>query len=381
MGNRIKIDLEFEDSTKTIGKYLVFDLETTGFPIDRYASPDDFKNWPYVVQIAWILFDDEHKIIEHQNFYIKQPVEIPADATNIHGITTAMMLEKGIEPSNVYANFKKAIDNTEYLISHNIDFDIPIVHCDFLRNDIQWDFPSSKMICTMKAGSSFCKIPPQRNGEYKWPKLTELYQKCFYPGYTMSIFPDATSTKNMHSAVIDAAMTAQCFFKLKELGLFKDFKTETTSNSLFIGILSWLFGKQNKKPNPIEPSPEVIPVKSNQVDTHEPGCLTFYVNSLQKEFKEFSHVGESLNLWVPKDDDGVKILDKVYIYHRNGPGGCLGIVPPEHRDIIFFHLLKELHYECKIEELSESMCKIKCRLSSKEETEKRKAKGSKKRTN
>ena len=61
MGNRIKIDLEFEDSTKTIGKYLVFDLETTGFPIDRYASPDDFKNWPYVVQIAWILFDDEHK--------------------------------------------------------------------------------------------------------------------------------------------------------------------------------------------------------------------------------------------------------------------------------------------------------------------------------
>ncbi|OPY85320.1 MAG: hypothetical protein A4E71_02141 [Smithella sp. PtaU1.Bin162] len=147
-----------------------------------------------------------------------------------------------------------------------------------------------------------------------------------------------------------------------------------------MGMLSRLFGKQNKKSNPIEPSLVVIPVISNQLDSNESGCLTFYVDSLQKEFKEFSHVGESLNLWAPKDDDGVKILDKVYIYHKSGPGGCLGIVPPEHRDTIFFHLLKELHYECKIEELSESMCKIKCRLSSKEETEKRKAKGSKKRT-
>jgi hypothetical protein len=73
----------------------------------------------------------------------------------------------------------------------------------------------------MKTGTSFCKIP-QRDGEYKWPTLTELYQKCFYPGYSMSIYPDATSTNKVHSANIDAAMTAQCFFKLKELGFFKD---------------------------------------------------------------------------------------------------------------------------------------------------------------
>jgi restriction system protein len=232
MGKRIEIKLNFEDSTKTTGKYLVFDIETTGLPINRHASPDDFKNWPYVIQIAWLLFDDEHKLIEHSDFYLKQSVVIPADATNIHGITTAMMLEQGIEPSNVYANFKKAIDNTEYLISHNIDFDIPIVHCDFLRNGMQWDFPNNRMFCTMKTGTNFCKIP-QSNGEYKWPTLTELYQNCFYPGYSMrGIYPDATSTSNVHSANIDAAMTAQCFFKLKELGFFKELKSKTTANSI-----------------------------------------------------------------------------------------------------------------------------------------------------
>jgi len=232
MGKRIEVNLDFEDSTKTTGKYLVFDTETTGLPINKHAPPDDFQNWPYVVQIAWLLFDDERKLIEYHNFYLKQQVEIPADATNIHGITTAMMLEQGIEPSNVYANFKKAIDNTEYLIAHNIDFDIPIVHCDFLRNGMQWDFPNNRMLCTMKTGTSFCKIPPHRNGEYKWPKLTELYQKCFFPGHSMNIFSDATSTSNLHSANIDAAMTAQCFFKLIDFGLFKGLKTKTTRNNL-----------------------------------------------------------------------------------------------------------------------------------------------------
>jgi DNA polymerase III epsilon subunit-like protein len=177
------------------------------------------------------LFDDEHKLIELSNFYLKQSVVIPTEATNIHGITTAMMLEQGLEPSNVYANFKKAIDNTEYLVSHNIDFDVPIIHCDFLRNGMKWDFPNNKMFCTMRTGTRFCKIP-HHNGEYKWPTLAELYQKCFYPGYSMRIVPDDTSTSYVHIANIDAAMTAQCFFKLKELGFFKELKTNTTANSL-----------------------------------------------------------------------------------------------------------------------------------------------------
>jgi len=34
MGNVIKIEFNFEDSIKKTGKYLVFDVETTGLPIN-----------------------------------------------------------------------------------------------------------------------------------------------------------------------------------------------------------------------------------------------------------------------------------------------------------------------------------------------------------
>lgn len=222
MGKHIDIQFVFEDSAKTAGKYLVFDTETTGLPMNKYAPADDFRNWPHVVQIAWLLFDDEHKLIERGNFYLKQPVEIPADAVRIHGITTEMMHERGLEPATVYAGFKKAVENAEYLIAHNVDFDIPILRCDFLRNGLQWKFPPSRLVCTMKRGADFCKIPSSRGGKYKWPTLMELYRNCFEPGDSAGIAPDKNSIRSLHNADTDAAITARCFFRLRDLGFFKD---------------------------------------------------------------------------------------------------------------------------------------------------------------
>jgi restriction system protein len=230
MVKRIKIDFTFEDSTNTTGKYLVFDLETTGLPNSMNAPPDDFENWPYIVQIAWMLFDNEQKLIEHKTFYVKQSVEIPKSATAVHGISTQLMLKKGIGPSTVYSDFIKVLKNTEYLIAHNIAFDVPILHCDFLRNDLEWKFPKNRMLCTMKTGTRFCKIK-RNDGSYKWPKLTELYQKCFYPGYSVSFLHDPASGHNLHNAQIDAAMTAQCFFFLKKHGLFKNLTAKTEAKS------------------------------------------------------------------------------------------------------------------------------------------------------
>jgi len=130
-----------------------------------------------------------------------------------------------------------------------------------------------------------------------------------------------------------------------------------------MSFLRWLFGKPNKKPDRIETSQDGVPANQKKEVVNETGCLTFFVDRLQIEFKEFSQVGESVKLWIPKVNP-----DKVYIYHRNGPGGCLGIVPSKYSNIVISHLKKTLNYEAKIEELTENECKIKCRLISKEET-------------
>jgi hypothetical protein len=135
-----------------------------------------------------------------------------------------------------------------------------------------------------------------------------------------------------------------------------------------MSFLHYLFGKQKEKSNSTEPLHE-IKSTNDKIDYYGVDGFTFYVNGLQDEFKEFSRVGESVKLWIPKEGGNP---DKVRIYHRDGPRGCLGIVPSRYSNIIISHLKDSLDYESIIEEITDNMCKIKCRLYSKEETIKRK---------
>ena len=40
-------------------RYLFFDTETTGVPQNYKAPSSDTDNWPRMVQLAWIVTDDE----------------------------------------------------------------------------------------------------------------------------------------------------------------------------------------------------------------------------------------------------------------------------------------------------------------------------------
>jgi len=136
-----------------------------------------------------------------------------------------------------------------------------------------------------------------------------------------------------------------------------------------MGILRRLFRKPNKKPDRLLQTTQqgVPPIQKPQV-LNKTIWLNFFVDKLQNKFKEFSHVGESVQLWIPKID----YPEKIYIYHRNGPGGCLGIVPPQFFDMIISHLKKGLDSVAYIEEFTKNGCKILCGLISEEETEQNK---------
>jgi DNA polymerase III epsilon subunit-like protein len=187
--------------------YLFFDTETTGLPGNWKAPLTDLDNWPRMVQLAFWFYDSGGNRLSGGDFIIKpEGFVIPDEAARIHGITTARAQREGKELSDVLLAFQAAIEQSEYLVAHNMSFDEKIVGAEFLRNKMSDSLPAKKRICTMKSAADYCAIPgPYGN---KWPKLTELHNKLFQ-----------TDFDGAHNAAADVSATIKCFWELKRLGV------------------------------------------------------------------------------------------------------------------------------------------------------------------
>ncbi len=187
--------------------YLFFDTETTGLP-NRWGAPvEDVENWPRLVQIAWLMFEESGKKTGEGNVIIRPDgFIIPLDSSRIHGITTERALADGIPIRQALETFRDVIKETNYLVAHNIDFDEKIIGAEFIRAEMQHDFQKKKKICTMKSSVDFCAIPSSRG--FKWPQLNELHMKLFGEPF-----------KDAHDASVDIAATAKCFWELRKRGV------------------------------------------------------------------------------------------------------------------------------------------------------------------
>lgn len=184
--------------------YLFFDTETTGVPKDDSAPASDTRNWPRLVQLAWILTNKEGNTLASSCSIIKpEGFTIPVDAAKIHGISTYKAMREGKPLKNVIDDFLKAAEKAQCLVGHNVAFDQKVVGAELCRLGIKDTINTAKAICTMEAGKDYCKIPGGYYG-YKPPKLQELYQKLF-----------GTTFENAHDAMADVKATRKCFFELK----------------------------------------------------------------------------------------------------------------------------------------------------------------------
>ena len=82
--------------------YLIFDTETTGLP-KRWSAPiTDTENWPRCVQIAWQIHDIKGNIVDHKDYLIQpNSFTIPFDSEKVHGISTALAKNKGINTNKL----------------------------------------------------------------------------------------------------------------------------------------------------------------------------------------------------------------------------------------------------------------------------------------
>lgn len=162
---------------------LVFDTETTGIiPKDNF----NIDKCPYIVQFSFIVYDtNNYKTLFEYNKIINIPksVAIPEESTRIHGINKSDTNRSRISINNCLQTFKKYVDNCDYIIGHNVDFDIKMVQIECDRNNIYTNIfdKSNKIFCTMQNSINICKIEAVNSmGKYyKWPKLSELHEKLF----------------------------------------------------------------------------------------------------------------------------------------------------------------------------------------------------------
>ncbi len=185
--------------------YLFFDTETTGLPRNWKAPVTDLNNWPRLVQLAFLYYDNNGNKISGGDFIIKPDgFTIPSDASKIHGISTEKALREGHSITSVLQHFQSLIGQSSFLVAHNMSFDEKIVGAEFLRNGMQNSIHSKNKICTMERTTNFCAIDGPYG--YKWPKLSELHYKLFRTGF-----------EEAHNAAVDITATAKCFWELKRL--------------------------------------------------------------------------------------------------------------------------------------------------------------------
>ncbi len=191
--------------------FLIFDTETTGLPKSWAAPITDTSNWPRCVQIAWQLHDAMGNLIEHQDYLITPDgFNIPFDAERIHGISTELAQQEGIELTEVLAKFNEALSKTKFIVGQNVGFDVNVLGCEFYRAGISTALSALPVLdtCT-ETTAELLKLPGGRGGRFKLPTLTELHEYLFGEPFAEA-----------HNATADVEATTRCFLELIKREIF-----------------------------------------------------------------------------------------------------------------------------------------------------------------
>ena len=216
--------------------YIIFDTETTGLPKDWNAPITDVDNWPRCIQIAWQLHDEMGQLIEHEDFLVKPDgFDIPYDSERIHGISTLLASEKGVDMSFVLQKFNAALGKAKFVVGQNVGFDLNIMGAEFYRATVTSPLDTMPVLdtCT-EITAELLKLPGGRGGRYKLPTLTELHEYLF-----------GVPFGEAHNATADVEATTRCFFELIRKNVFSEQELQQPA-----GYLEF-FKERNQQPFPL----------------------------------------------------------------------------------------------------------------------------------
>lgn len=277
MQSNLKI---LDDITLKTERCVIFDVETTGFP-NKSAS---LENQPYITQLSFIVIEVckceknealyDYKVIKEVNNYIRIPekIVIPSKITELTGINNDLCNNEGINIVDILSTFYNEYITSNYVVSHNIDFDSKMMLIELERNYFQLiklgcttpfalfnnmfnSINDIKLYCTMTEGKHITNIYIQ----YKSNTATSTtgtttqtpdkskttssasssinsiiqycnnveYDKCNSPTPKMykknpklielykHLYPDNPIPENLHNSLVDTKVCMDCFLKMK----------------------------------------------------------------------------------------------------------------------------------------------------------------------
>ncbi|GEO12194.1 3'-5' exonuclease [Segetibacter aerophilus] len=183
---------------------LFIDTEASGLPKNWNLPYDSPGNWPYCVQISWVIYSKDQKEVKAENHYIKDnDFTIEESATKIHGITREFLDAKGESRKDVLKLLADDLTIFEPLVvGHFMQFDIHMLGADFFREGLENPLKKDQTFCTMLGSINLIKNP-----SVKFLRLEQLFKTLF-----------RKDLEDHHNAIVDARATAMCFFELLKRG-------------------------------------------------------------------------------------------------------------------------------------------------------------------
>lgn len=153
--------------------YVVLDTEGNG--LFDYKQPADADGQPRMASLTMIYVDADLKEERQFSVFIRPDGwKMTEGATKVNGLTDEFLNEHGIPIVEALNEFTSAIDNGRIIVAHNCQHDGKQLRAELRRAGMDDRFEQTKQLCTMRAMTDICKIPPKGNrGGYKWPALSE----------------------------------------------------------------------------------------------------------------------------------------------------------------------------------------------------------------
>lgn len=217
-------------------KILLLDTETNGLPKNRFAPISMTEAYPAIVQLSWAIYTVAGRTLTpgpKKDYRVALHPSVPwdADAAKVHGLTEESA-RRGTPAAAVFQELAAVLRSVDVVVAHNLSFDKPVIRAAAYAEwaagrgpiELRELWPRAydskpdgrngiKELCTMRATLELCKIPsPTKPGEFKLPRLNELYTHLYGHVYDMS-------GAVLHTASSDTHCLAQCIGGLLKKGL------------------------------------------------------------------------------------------------------------------------------------------------------------------